>query len=61
MNAISVDVSGIGDVSIGDEAVLIGKQFEGEISVSSFANFTDQLNYEILARLPKDLERKVVI
>lgn len=60
MNAISVDVTSFDNVRIGDEAILIGKQGDAEISVSSFANFTDQLNYEILARLPKDLERKVI-
>ena len=60
MNAISVDITSFENVKVGDEAILIGKQGQAEISVSSFANFTDQLNYEILARLPKDLERNVV-
>jgi len=60
MNAITVDVTGLKEVSIGDEVILIGKSESAEVSVSSFANFTDQLNYEVLARLPKDLERIVI-
>lgn len=60
MNAISIDVTHIPNVEIGDEVVLIGKQNEKEISVSSFSEFTDQLNYEVLTRLPIDIPRKIV-
>lgn len=60
MNAITVDVTNFDEVNIGDEVVLIGKSKDAEITVASFANFTDQLNYEVLARLPKDLSRRVV-
>jgi alanine racemase len=60
MNAISVDVTHIQNVEIGDEVVLIGTQGEREVSVSSFSEFTDQLNYEVLARLPVDMPRHLV-
>jgi alanine racemase len=60
MNAISVDVTHIGDVKIGDEVVLIGSQGDREVSVSSFSEFTDQLNYEVLTRLPVDIPRFLV-
>lgn len=60
MNAITVDVSGLDNINIGDEVILIGKSDTAEITVSSFANFTDTLNYEVLARLPKDIERRVI-
>jgi alanine racemase len=57
MNAICVDISNINNVTLGDEVILIGKQGEAEISVASFGDFSDQLNYEVLARLPKDIPR----
>lgn len=60
MNAISIDVTHIPNVEIGDEVVLIGKQNDKEISVSSFSEFTDQLNYEVLTRLPSNIPRYIV-
>lgn len=60
MNMLTADISSIPEVNIGDEVVLIGKQDGLEISVSSFSEFSNQLNYELLARLPMDIERKIV-
>jgi alanine racemase len=60
MNMLTIDVTNLPDVKIGDEVVLIGKQGDQEISVSSFSEFSNQLNYELLARLPMDIERIVV-
>lgn len=61
MNAITVDVTNVDrEVKVGDEVILIGKQGDAEISVSAFGDFSDQLNYEVLARLPNDLERMIV-
>lgn len=60
MNMISVDVTQVEGVEKGDEVVLIGQQGELEISVSSFSEFSDQVNYELLTRLPRDIPRKVV-
>jgi len=60
MNMITVDVTKIEQVQKGDEVVLIGKQGDLEISVSSFSEFSDQVNYELLTRLPQNLPRFVV-
>jgi alanine racemase len=57
MNMMIADVSFIPEVNIGDEVVLIGKQEDMGISVSSFSEFSDQLNYEMLTRLPQDIPR----
>ncbi|HCK22243.1 MAG TPA: alanine racemase, partial [Bacteroidetes bacterium] len=60
MNMMSVDISDVAGVQPGDEVVIIGRQGEHEISVSSFSNFSDQLNYEMLTRLPANLPRRIV-
>lgn len=60
MNAITVNVTHIPDVKIGDEAVIIGKQGKNEISVAAFSDLGEQLNYELLTRLPLNIPRKVV-
>ncbi|MFT4524277.1 MAG: alanine racemase [Bacteroidia bacterium] len=57
MNMLIVDVTNIPDTTIGDEVVLIGKQGDLEISVSSFGELSIQLNYELLTRLPQDIPR----
>jgi len=58
MNMIICDITYINqEVIIGDEVVLIGKQEDMEISFSSFADMNNSLNYEILARLPQNIER----
>lgn len=60
MNMITVDVTKIENVQKGDEVVLIGKQGDLEISVSSFSEFSEQVNYELLTRLPQNLPRFIV-
>lgn len=59
MNCITVDVTDIPDVQVNETATLIGVDREHEISVSSFSELSDQLNYELLTRLPSKIERKV--
>lgn len=60
MNMMVLDVSNLDNVETGDEVVLIGQQGERRIDVSSFSDYSDQLNYELLTRLPKDIPRYVV-
>ena len=60
MNLFMVDVSHISDVNIGDEVVLLGKQKNNVIKVSSFTDFTQLLNNEMLSRLPAAIPRKIV-
>lgn len=60
MNLFMVDVSHIPNVTIGDEVVLLGKQKNNTINVSSFTNFTQLLNNEMLSRLPTAIPRTIV-
>ncbi|HMR39325.1 MAG TPA: alanine racemase [Ignavibacteria bacterium] len=60
MNSLSVDVTGIENVNKGDEVVLIGKQNGKAITVSSFSEQSNQLNYELLTRLHINIPRIVV-
>lgn len=60
MNMIQADVTEIPEVHPGDEVVLIGRQGDQELSVSSFAEYSDQVNYELLTRLPRNIPRKIV-
>lgn len=58
MNMLLVDITEVPEVQIGDEVVLIGYQGDMEITVASFGELTNQLNYELLTRLPHHLPRK---
>ncbi len=60
MNAISVDVTHIEGVEKGDEVVLIGEQGEQCITVSSFSEMSEVLNYELLTRLPASIPRTLI-
>lgn len=60
MNMIMIDITHIDGVCIGDEVVLIGNQKEQSVSVASFSELSEQLNYELLTRLPAGLPRKLV-
>jgi alanine racemase len=60
MNMMIADVTKLPRVKVGDEVVLIGRQGEHAISVASFSEFSNQLNYELLTRLPASTPRRVV-
>lgn len=60
MNLLTVDVTDIPDVSKGDEVVIIGNQQDEEMTVSSFSEMTNHLNYEVLVQIPSRLPRKIV-
>lgn len=60
MNLFMVDITHIPEVRIGDEVILIGKQKNNTINVSSFTNYTQLLNNEMLSRLPTAIPRKIV-
>ena len=57
MSMLAVDITGIEGIEKGEEVVLIGSQEEDEISVSSFSDFSQLINYELLTRLPQDIPR----
>ena len=57
MNMVAIDITTAPEVEKGDEVVLIGEQGEQEISVSSFSDFSQVVNYELLTRLPLNIPR----
>ncbi|MGB6035569.1 MAG: alanine racemase [Cryomorphaceae bacterium] len=56
MNMMAIDITDT-SVETGDEVVLIGSQRNQEIGVSSFSDYSEMVNYELLTRLPKDIPR----
>ena len=57
MNVFLVNVTNIAGVQAGDEVVLIGNQGKNKISVAGFSELSNQLNYEVLSRLPVSIPR----
>ncbi len=60
MNLIQVNVTHIPEAAAGDEVVLIGRQGRRQISVASFSDFNNIVNYELMARLSWEIPRIVV-
>lgn len=60
MNMVVVDISAIPEVKLGDQVVIIGRQGDAEINVSAFSDISNALNYEVLSRLPMNIERKII-
>jgi alanine racemase len=59
MSVMIIDVTAIPFVKKGDTVVLIGKQGKHEITVSSFSELSNLVNYELLTRLPQSIPRVV--
>lgn len=57
MNMMAVDITHADTIEKGDEVVLIGSQGDVEITVSSFNDSIQIINYELLTRLPENLPR----
>lgn len=57
MNMIIGDVTKLKNANIGDEVVIIGKQGNHQLSVASFSELSNLVNYELLTRLPTDINR----
>ncbi|WP_432673168.1 alanine racemase [Flavobacterium sp. SM2513] len=60
MNMLTVNVSDLDEVKKGDEVVLIGNQEDVSISIASFSDFSNTLNYELLTRLDKGIPRTII-
>lgn len=60
MNTVAVDITDLKAAEKGDEVIIIGKQRKNEITVASFGESAQQINYELLTRLPQDIPRKIV-
>lgn len=56
MDMISVDVSDIDEVKLGDEVILWGK----DLSVAEVAQCADTISYEVLTRMPTRVRRKYI-
>jgi alanine racemase len=58
MDLIMVDVTELDDVKIGDEAVIIGRQGDEEITAEEVADMLDTISYEVLCgisgRVPRE-------
>jgi alanine racemase len=59
MNMMTVDVTNLESVKKDDE-VVIGSQNEISISIASFSDYSNQLNYELLTRISKTIPRKII-
>ena len=59
MNLMMVNIKEIPHTKKGDEVVLIGKQGKRTVSVSAFGDLSNQLNYELLTRLPISIPRRL--
>ena len=58
MDQCMVDITDIkGDVNVGDEVVLFGKQGEGEIKVEELAQSIGTINYEVVSIIGKRIPR----
>lgn len=60
MNLLTIDITDIPEVSKGDEVVIIGKQGEQEMTVASFSEMRNFMNYEVLVQIPGSLPRTIV-
>lgn len=60
MNMLTIDVTEIDNVKKGDEVVLIGNQEKLSLSVASFSDLSNLLNYELLTRISKTIPRKII-
>lgn len=61
MNMFLVDITSSNTIAINDEVILIGASTDLDIPLSSFCNNTDQLNYEVLSRIDKDIPRTITL
>ena len=59
MDQIVVDV-GDADVGVGDEAVLLGRQGDGEITADEWASALDTISYEVVCEIGPRVPRRYV-
>ena len=60
MNMMTIDVTDIDTVRKEDEVVLIGSQKDMTVSIASFSDLSNQLNYELLTRIATTIPRKII-
>ena len=59
MNMMVVEVTFLENIKIGDEVILIGCQSDKVLSVASFSDYSNMLNYELLTRISPDIPRVI--
>jgi alanine racemase len=57
MNIIMADITGIPNVNTEDEAVLIGRCGDKEITAEDFASWAGTINYEVTTRINDRIPR----
>ncbi len=60
MNIIMADITGIPDVKIEDEAVLMGRDGDEVITAEDFASWAGTINYEVTTRINERIPRIIV-
>ena len=60
MNMMVVEATFLENIKSGDEVVLIGNQEDKELTVASFSDYSNMLNYELLTRISPDIPRVIV-
>lgn len=60
MNLLTVDVTDIPDVRLGDEVVLLGRQGAAEITAEEMAGYLGTIHYEVTTRINPLIPRVVV-
>ena len=56
-NSTLVDLSGAPEIAMNDEAVLLGKQGDAEITAAEMTHLTGGSVYRLLAAVPHDVPR----
>jgi alanine racemase len=57
MDQTIVDITDVGAVASGDEAVIVGRQGKGEISIAEFSRWADTIPWETLCSVTKRVPR----
>jgi len=60
MDLLTVDVSGLPEVGVGDEVVLVGRQGDEEVRLEELAELAETIPYELLTRLTPRVARVYV-
>jgi len=60
MNACMADITDIGQVKVGDEVVIMGRQGKAEITADEIARWSDTISYEILCLFGSSNQRNQI-
>jgi alanine racemase len=60
MDHLMADVTGIAGVETGDEAVLLGRQGDEEVTVEELATLLDTISYEVLTNIGERVKREYI-